>query len=156
MTEIEVGGNRLRKVYAAALLLVLLIVLAGCGSKKIEMIEDSSVSLSEDGKQLAVDINLDDVNMEPETSFQVRLYTSNAELAKALGTDLFVFEEEYISHKEGEDSKIIEINETLPLKKSIAEDELKKIIENKEENALELDVLNTERVFATEGIHTVK
>jgi hypothetical protein len=151
-----VGGNVLKKIYASALLLVVLVLLAGCGNKKIEMIEDSGVSLSEDGNQLDIHITLDDENMEPETSFQVRLYTSSAELVKAMGTDMFVIDEEYMSHKEGEDSKKIEINETLLLKESMTEEELKKIIENKEENALEVDVLNNERVFATEGIHTVK
>ncbi|WP_421378815.1 hypothetical protein ACOJQI_13830 [Bacillus salacetis] len=146
----------MKKLYAGGLLLAVLLLLAGCGNKKIEMIEASSVSLSEDGKQLEVHITLDDVNMEPETSFQVRLYTSNGELARALGTDMFVLDEEYTSHKEGEESKIVEIEESLPLTKDITEEELTKIIENREENALEIDVLNTERVFATEGIHTVE
>ncbi|WP_044022149.1 hypothetical protein [Bacillus sp. SG-1] len=147
----------MRKLYSAAFLLAIVVLLmAGCGNKKIEMIEKSSVSLSEDGKQLDVHITLDDVNMEPETSYQVRLYVTNSELVKALGSDLFVFEGEYISHKEGEGSKVTEINESFSLTKSLTEAELQKIVEDKEVNALEIDVLNNERVFATEGIHTVE
>ena len=147
----------MRKLYSAALLLaVVVLLMAGCGNKKIEMIEKSRVSLSEDGKQLDFHITLDDVNMEPETSYQVRLYVTNSELVKALGSDLFVFEGEYISHKEGEGSKVTEINESYTLTKSLTEAELKNIVEDKEVNALEIDVLNNERVFATEGIHTVE
>ncbi|RIW35084.1 hypothetical protein D3H55_08525 [Bacillus salacetis] len=147
----------MKKLYAAALLLVFLIILAGCGNKKIEMIEKSSVSLSENGKKLEVHITLDDANMEePETSFQVRLYAGSGELVEALGTDLFVLDEKYVSHKEGEKPKIFEIHESFPLEQPISEDELRKIIEDKDEDALEIDVLNSEKVFATEGIHTVE
>ncbi|EDL66128.1 hypothetical protein BSG1_02210 [Bacillus sp. SG-1] len=157
MEKERIGGLFVRKLYSAAFLLAIVVLLmAGCGNKKIEMIEKSSVSLSEDGKQLDVHITLDDVNMEPETSYQVRLYVTNSELVKALGSDLFVFEGEYISHKEGEGSKVTEINESFSLTKSLTEAELQKIVEDKEVNALEIDVLNNERVFATEGIHTVE
>ncbi|WP_409250992.1 hypothetical protein V1502_12580 [Bacillus sp. SCS-153A] len=147
----------MRKLYSAAFLLAAIVMLmAGCGNKKIKMIEEASVSLSENGEKLDFHITLDDVNMEPETSFQVRLYVSDADLVRALGSDLFVFDGEYTSHKEGEGSKQIEINESFALSKSITEDQLKTIVENKEVNALEIDVLNNERIFATEGIHTVE
>jgi hypothetical protein len=135
-------------------MIALLILLAGC-SNKIEMIDNASVSLSEDGKQLEINIILKDENMEPETPYQVRLFANDGELVRALGKDLFIFEEEYISHKEGEKPKMIEIKETLPLTEEISEEKLKDIIEDKEENALEIDVLNTEKVFATEEIHKV-
>ncbi|WP_456274420.1 hypothetical protein [Bacillus sp. AK031] len=146
----------MKKYYAAALLIVFILIVAGCGNKKIEMVESASVSVDEEGQELNVHITLDDVNMEAETSFQVRLYVSNGELVKALGTDLFVFEEEYVSHKEGEDSKIIEINESLPLSKTFTETELRDIVENDEAEALEIDVLNKDKVFATEVIETVQ
>ncbi|TYR76635.1 hypothetical protein FZC79_07150 [Rossellomorea vietnamensis] len=144
----------MRKIYIALSMAALMILLGGC-SNKIEMVDNASVSLSEDGKQLEINIILNDENMEPETSYQVRLFAYDGELIRALGKDLFIFEEEYISHKEGEKSKTIEIKETLPLAEEISEEKLKDIIEDKEENALEIDVLNTEKVFATEEIHKV-
>jgi hypothetical protein len=156
-TEIEAGDTIVKKFYAAALLMVFLSIMAGCGNKKIEMIESSSVSLSEDGKQLEIHITLDDEKMEePESSFQVRLFTRNGKLIQVLGTDLIVLNEEYISHKEGEESKIIEIDESMALAKPISEDELRKIIEDEEEDALEIDVLNEKKVFASEEIRTVE
>ncbi|MGD6802929.1 hypothetical protein ACQCVK_08025 [Rossellomorea vietnamensis] len=144
----------MRKIYIALSMAALMILLGGC-SNKIEMVDNASVSLSEDGKQLEINIILNDENMEPETSYQVRLFAYDGELIKALGKDLFIFEEEYISHKEGEKPKMIEIKETLPLTEEISEEKLKDIIEGKEENALEIDILNTEKVFATEEIHKV-
>lgn len=135
-------------------MVALMILLAGC-SNKIEMVENASVLLSEDRKQLEINIVLNDENMEPETPYQVRLFANDGELVRLLGKDLFIFEEEYISHKEGEKPKMIEIKETLPLTEEISEEKLKDIIEDKEENALEIDVLNTEKVFATEEIHKV-
>ncbi|MGM0845322.1 MAG: hypothetical protein ACQEUT_10120 [Bacillota bacterium] len=145
----------MNKYYAAAAMLVLLILLAGCGNK-IEMVEDASVSISEDEEQMIFTIILDDVNMDPETPFQVRIYASNGELVRALGKDLFVFDEEYISHKEGEESKVIEITETLPLTQELSEEKLKEIIEDNDDTALEIDVLNNEKVFATEEIQKVR
>ncbi|TYS18766.1 hypothetical protein FZC78_04450 [Rossellomorea vietnamensis] len=144
----------MRKINIVLSLIVLMILLAGC-SNKIEMVDNASVSLSEDGKQLEIKIILNDENMKPETPYQVRLFAYDGELVRVLGKDLFIFEEEYLSHKEGEKPKIIEINETLPLTEEISEEKLKGIIEDKEENALEIDVLNTEKVFATEEIHKV-
>ncbi|MGD6967139.1 hypothetical protein ACQCVP_11975 [Rossellomorea vietnamensis] len=144
----------MRKINIVLSLIVLMILLAGC-SNKIEMVDSASVSLSEDGKQLEIKIILNDENMKPETPYQVRLFAYDGELVRVLGKDLFIFEEEYISHKEGEKPKMIEINETLPLTEEISEEKLKGIIEDKEENALEIDVLNTEKVFATEEIHKV-
>lgn len=145
----------MKKILTAAILLLFTFLLAGCGNKKIEMVEYASVSLNDDGKELVFHITLDDVNMEPETPFQIRLFVYNGELAKALGKDLFVFDEEYVSHEEGEDSKIIEIKETLPLSRAFSEEEIREIVEN-EDKPLEIDVLNNEKVFATEVINDVQ
>ncbi|WP_113929248.1 hypothetical protein [Bacillus sp. P14.5] len=145
----------MRRIYIAMPMLALLIFLAGC-SNKIEMVEDASVSLSEDGKELEIKVILNDENMDPETPFQVRLFANDGKLVAALGKDLFVFEEEYLSRKEGEKPKVIEIKETLPLTEEISQEKLKGIIEDQDDNALEIDVLNTEKVFATEEIHKVK
>jgi hypothetical protein len=146
----------LKKYYAAAFLLVLILLMAGCGNKKIEMIESASVSVDEEKQELRIHATLDDVNMEPDTAFQVRLYVGNGDLVKALGTDLFVFDEEYVSHKDGEDSKVIEINESLPLNESFSRSKLSDIVEDVEAEALEMDVLNKDKVFATEVIDTVQ
>jgi hypothetical protein len=146
----------LKKYYAAAFLLVLTLLITGCGNKKIEMIESASVSVDEVNQELRIHATLDDVNMEPDTAFQIRLYVGDGDLVKALGTDLFVFDEEYVSHKEGEDSKVFEINESLPLNESFSQSELSDIVEDDEAEALEMDVLNKDKVFATEVIDTVQ
>jgi phosphotransferase system IIA component len=146
----------LKKYYAGAFMLIFTLLVAGCGNKKIEMVENASVSLEEENQELKVHVTLDDVNMEPDTPYQVRLFVSNGELVKTLGMDLFVFEEEYVSRKEGEESKVIEINESLPLNKALTESELRDIVEDEEAEALTIDVLNKDKVFATEVIDTVQ
>ncbi|MCP3738967.1 hypothetical protein [Rossellomorea sp. BNER] len=140
------------------LITTLALLLSACGNNEIKSVQKSYIEIDKGEKveELVFHAIISDKSMEPETPFTVRFYLSDPTLRKALGIDMLFVEKEYKSGSKGDKHQTYEITYQAKLKKSLDAKNLEKIIGNKEEVAVEVEVIGPDQVLSTKPIHELR
>ncbi|MBM7584155.1 hypothetical protein JOC86_000692 [Bacillus pakistanensis] len=148
----------MKKWRNVCLITILLLLLSACGNNEIKSVQKTYIEIDKGEKveELIFHATISDKSMEPDTPFTVRFYLSDPTLRKALGIDMLFVEKEYKSGSKGDKHQTFKTTYQAKLKETLNTNKLKKIIENNEEEAVEVEVIGPDKVLSTKSIHEVK
>jgi hypothetical protein len=142
------------KIMLIAILLV--IFLSGCNRNAAEMITDGKVMINKEESTITFYGVLTDRNLEKDTSFQGRFFLQGSIIRNAVGTDLVYTDKKLKSDSDLAKAEKYEVQATLKLKQPEKIEELVKVIKDKEEKAVTMEVINENGRLDDQVIHKVE
>jgi hypothetical protein len=136
--------------------ILIAIVLTGCNRNSAEMVTDGKVIINKDERTITFFGVLTDRTLESNTSFQSRFFLQGSTIRNAVGTDLVYTEKELKSDSDLKKSEEYEVQATLEMKQPEKFDELIKVIKDKEEKAVTIEVINEKGLIDEKVIHKVE
>jgi hypothetical protein len=136
--------------------ILIAIVLTGCNRNAAEMVTDGKVIINKDERTITFYGILTDRTLEPDTAFQSRFFLQGSTIRNAVGTDLVYTEKELKSDSELKKSEEYEVQVTLEMKQPEKFDEVIKVIKDKEEKAVTIEVINEKGLIDEKVIHKVE
>jgi hypothetical protein len=136
--------------------ILIAIILTGCNRNAAEMVTDGKVIINKDERTITFYGVLTDRTLEADTSFQSRFFLQGSTIRNAVGTDLVYTEKELKSDSDLKKSEEYEVQATLEMKQPEKFDELIKVIKDKEEKAVTIEVINEKGLIDEQVIHKVE
>jgi hypothetical protein len=136
--------------------ILIVIVLTGCNRNAAEMVTDGKVIINKEERTITFYGVLTDRTLEPDTSFQSRFFLQGSTIRNAVGTDLVYTDKELKSDSDLKKSEEYEVQATLKMKQPEKFDELIKVIKDKEEKAVTIEVINEKGLIDEQVIHKVE
>ncbi|WP_175991366.1 hypothetical protein [Bacillus sp. Marseille-Q1617] len=144
------------KKKAAVIALLFVIILSGCNRNAAEMITGGKVIINKADQTITFQGKLTDRTLEAETSFQARFFLQGSTIRNAVGTDLVYTDKELKSDADLKKSEEYEVQATLKIKQPDKMDELIRVIKDKEEKAVTIEVINEDGRIDDQIIHQVE
>jgi hypothetical protein len=136
--------------------ILIAIILTGCNRNAAEMVTDGKVIINKDERTITFYGVLTDRTLEADTSFQSRFFLQGSTIRNAVGTDLVYTEKELKSDSDLKKSEEYEVQTTLEMQQPEKFDELIKVIMDKEEKAVTIEVINEKGLIDEQVIHKVE
>jgi hypothetical protein len=134
---------------------LIVIILSGCNRNAAEMITNGKVMINKEERTITFHGILTDKNLEPDTSFQARFFLQGSTIRNAVGTDLVYSDKELKSDSDPAESEKYDVQATLKIKQPDKIEELVKVINDKEEKAVTIEVINDKGRLDDQVIHKV-
>ncbi|MEL3974226.1 hypothetical protein AAEO50_18220 [Rossellomorea oryzaecorticis] len=135
--------------------ILIVTILTGCNRNAAEMVTEGKVIINKDERTITFHGVLTDRTLEADTSFQTRFFLQGSTIRNAVGTDLVYTEKELKSDSNLKQSEEYEVQATLEMKQPEKFDELIKVIKDKEEKAVTIEVINEKGLIDEQVIHKV-